>query len=98
MVVGGTSCKFRTIRDGSPDTLSWKFVGGTKARTDRHYRELMEWADLIVIWGSTPLKYSVSNRFSKSGDDRVVEVVKRGIRALAIEIIRHIDLRVSAVA
>ena len=97
LVVGGTNCEFRTIRDGSPDTLSWRFVDGTKARTDRHYRELMEWADVIVIWGSTPLNHSVSNRFSKAGDDRVVEVAKRGIRALAIEIIRHLDLKISAV-
>ena len=89
LVVGGTEKKRREINEKCPSDIEWRFIEGTKARDDRYYRDHRDWADVIVIWQSTPLGHRVSAHFTASDDDRVIIVPRRGLDCLASEIIRH---------
>ena len=91
LVVGGTENKWREIRAGSPDGLEWRFVDGVKARDDRYFRNHRRWADLRVVWGSTPLDHRVSNQFGPAMGGRVVTLSRRGIAALVDAVVRHIE-------
>ena len=83
LVVGGTETKWREIRSGSPAGLEWRFVDGVKSRDDRHFRGDRRWAEVIVLWSSTPLDHRVSSHFTGKNDGRVVTVSRRGIASLA---------------
>ena len=89
LVVGGTSAKEREIEEKSPPGIEWRVIEGKTGRPDRYYRNHREWADLVVIWGSTELSHKVSAHFDGKGDDGVITVRRRGITALADEVTRH---------
>ena len=91
LVVGGTERKEREIRGKSPAGIEWRFVDGKVARDDRYYRPHRQWADIIVIWQSTPLDHRVSEHFDGKGDDRIITVRRRGVAALSGEIVRHLS-------
>ena len=88
LVVGGTKEKWRAIEGHSPAGLEWRFVDGRQARPARRYRADRDWADVIVLWGSTPLAHSVSDHFA--GSPKVRTVKRRGISAMVSEIVRHL--------
>lgn len=90
LVVGGTERKERELRQKSPDGVEWRFVDGKVAREDRYYQPHRDWADIIVIWQSTPLDHRVSAHFDGKGDARVITVRRRGVAALAGEVVRHL--------
>lgn len=90
LVVGGTDKKEREIKEKSPPGIEWRFIEGTKGRPSRYRQSHQDWAEVIVIWGSTELNHKVSERFAVKGDDRVITVRRRGITALADEVIRHL--------
>ena len=90
LVVGGTDNKEREIKEKSPPGIEWRFIDGTTGRPARHYRDHHVWADLVVIWGSTELNHKVSAHFDGKGDARTITVRRRGITALADEVIRHL--------
>jgi hypothetical protein len=89
LIVGGTDKKEREILDKRSGLVQWRFIDGTKARDDRYYRSHRKWADIIIIWQSTPVDHRVSAHFDGKGDDRVITVRQRGIHCLANEISRH---------
>ncbi len=93
LVVGGTERKEREIREKSPPCVEWRFVDGKVARDDRYYRPDRNWAEIIVIWQSTPLDHRVSAHFDGKGDRRVITVRRRSIAALAGEITGHVRRR-----
>ena len=90
LVVGGTDKKEREIKEKSPPGIEWRFIEGTKGRPSRYRQSHQDWAEVIVIWGSTELNHKVSKPFAVKGDDRVITVRRRGITALADEVIRHL--------
>ena len=90
LVVGGTERKERELRQKSPAGVDWRFVDGKVAREDRYYQPHRDWADIIVIWQSTPLDHRVSAHFDGKGDARVITVRRRGVAALAGEVVRHL--------
>ena len=90
LVVGGTDAKRREIREKSPRGVEWRFVDGKKSKDDRYFRHNRRWAEVIVIWGSTELDHKVSEHFVRKGDARIVTVSRRGIGALAEEVVRHL--------
>ena len=90
LVVGGTERKERELRQKSPAGVDWRFVDGKVAREDRYYQPHRDWADIIVIWQSTPLDHRVSAHFDGKGDGRVITVRRRGVAALAGEVVRHL--------
>ena len=90
LVVGGTEAKEREIRQKSPPELAWRFVDGKRVRDDRYYQPHRDWAQVIVIWQSTPLDHKVSDHFDGKGDARVITVRRRGVTAIAQELISHV--------
>ncbi len=88
LVVGGTPAKERALRQETG--VEWRFVDGTAAPHERSLRSQRQWADIIVIWASTPLKHRVSRHFEGRGDDRVITVGRRGIAALAEAVIAYL--------
>ena len=92
-VVGGTEKKEREIRRKSPQGMEWRFIDGSTVRDGRYYRAHRQWADIIIIWQSTPLDHRVSSHFDGKGDDRVITVRRRGIDCLANEIMRYCRTR-----
>ncbi len=90
LVVGGTETKYREILETSPPGIEWRFVDGQTARHERYYRTNRNWAQVIVLWSSTPLGHKVSSHFDGKGDSRTVTVSRRGITALANGVICHL--------
>ena len=88
LVVGGTEVKTRQIRANSPSWLECRFVDSVVARDTRYFRDHKRWAEVIAIWGGTPLPHKVSRHFDAKGDPRVVTVRGTGIATLA-EAVRH---------
>ena len=88
LVVGGTANKERTMRQETG--VEWRFIDGTVAAHERSLRSQRKWADIIVVWASTPLKHRVSKHFEGRGDDRVITVDRRGIAALAEAVIANL--------
>jgi hypothetical protein len=90
LVVGGTEAKSREILEASPPKIEWRFVDGLTARHERYYRDNRDWAEVIVLWSSTPLSHKVSFHFDGKGDSRTVTVTRRSVAALAGEIVGHL--------
>ena len=88
LVVGGTAAKERAMREETG--VEWRFIDGTAAPHERSLRSQRKWADIIMIWASTPLKHRVSKHFEGKGDDRAITVDWRGIAALADAVITYL--------
>ena len=83
LVVGGTEETEREIRDSSNGPLEFRFVNTKVARDDRYHRSNREWAEVIVIWSSTPLPHKVSRHYEHSSGAIRVTVTRRGVAARA---------------
>ncbi len=90
LVVGGTATKWREIRAKTSAGVEWRFVDGVKSRDDRYFRGDRRWADVTVIWGSTPLDHRVSNHFVRKSGAPVITVTRRGIASLADAVADHL--------
>ena len=91
LVVGGTKEMEREIRNNTPALVEWRFENGLTSRDDRYYRADMQWAELIVIWSSTPLPHKVSRHFGGKGDSRRMTVTRRGVAALADQLRQRLE-------
>ena len=92
LVVGGTDKKWQEIKAKSGGLkIEWRFIDGTVARDDRYYRSDRNWANIIVIWSSTPLDHRVSKHFTGRSDDRVITADRRSIAALCQSVIRRLQ-------
>ena len=83
VVVGGTDQKAARIRDLSPPSIRWRFVGGLGNINQRDAGSDLRWADVVVIWATTPLPHRVSNLYSKA--DHTITSPTSGIATLARE-------------
>lgn len=63
-VVGGSPNARREIQQGHTPPPEIRLVDGTIARTRQQARTDLEWADHVVLWGSTQLDHKVSNLYS----------------------------------
>ncbi len=92
LVVGGTAPQQQELAQLLTfDGLALEFVDGTRAsHSQKDAIANMNRAQLIVIWGSTPLRHAVSNLYTDDPPDhvRIITTSKRGIEALCREIIR----------
>jgi hypothetical protein len=95
LIVGGRPPMWTEIlRTLQPSRIELRFVdgtsnlpGGTDALRD------CSWADLLVVWAPTPLPHKVSDLYRPdvcSVAHRVV-VHRRGIEALAMEVVEHLS-------
>lgn len=92
LVVGGTPQQQQELAQLLMfDGLVLEFVDGMRAsHSQKDAIANMNRAQLIVIWGSTPLRHSVSNLYTDDPPDhvRIITTSKRGIEALCREVIR----------
>ncbi len=92
VIVGGTANlrqELDRLVTGSDVQLRW--VDGTRAsRSQKDALADKRWAQLVVIWGPTPLRHAVSDLYTEEPLPhlRIVTVPRRGIEALCAEIVR----------
>jgi hypothetical protein len=66
-------------------------VDGTQAQhTAKDALANRRWAQLVIIWGPTPLRHAVSDLYTSDPmpDARVVKITRRSIEALCQEVVR----------
>lgn len=89
---------------GSPDVrgelgaldgrLELRLIDGTARRTGSEAQRDLDWADLVLIAGSSELGHKVSNLYTKAGSATpVVTVPRRGIEAIAAAVVEHVRRR-----
>jgi hypothetical protein len=93
VIVGGTPSQQRDLRALlAHDGLALRFVDGTGQHAAKEAEHNKRWGQLIVIWGPTPLRHAVSDRYTEERYEglKVVTVPRRGIEALCGEIVRAV--------
>jgi hypothetical protein len=92
LVVGGTPAQHHDLRGlFAGASVELRFVDGTQTSHSTKEAELNKrWAQLVVVWGPTPLRHSVSNKYTEEVYPglKVITVPRRGIEALCAEITR----------
>ena len=94
LVVGGRPPSYAAIDGILGRSLELRYVDGT----DNHPNGAdalrdCAWADLLIIWAPTPLPHKVSGlyRAEVCGVAHRVTVHRRGIEALAAEVVEHLS-------
>ncbi len=94
LVVGGRPPAYAAMLRTLGNDLELRFVDGTSNLPDGSaaLRDCA-WADLLVIWAPTPLPHKVSSlyRAEVCGVPHRVTAHRRGIEALAAEVIEHLS-------
>ena len=91
VVVGGTATQQQALEDLLGADVQLRFVDGTNAsHSSREALANTRWAQLIIIWASTPLKHAVSDHYTRerAPHARVLIVNRRGIEALCAETVK----------
>jgi hypothetical protein len=90
---------------GSPDVrrefgrlhgkLELRLVDGTERRSKRDAERDVVWADVIVVAGASELAHRVSDLYTRDAAARGKLVIssRRGVEAIAGEVVRHLGLR-----
>lgn len=89
---------------GSPDTrrelgalsgsLDLRLVDGTERRTRAEALRDLDWADLVVIGGSSELGHKVSNLYTREKSATpVITAPRRGVEAIAGSVLEHLQRR-----
>lgn len=84
-VVGGFPATIPDLREIERAGVALRTVDGTRSRTTASAQADMEWADLVVLWGATPLDHSVSRLYK---GEKVVSLSARGVTRLGSAIVR----------
>jgi hypothetical protein len=94
LVVGGRPPVWNEMeRTLQPSAIQLRFVDGTsKLPSGADALRDCAWADLLVVWAPTPLPHKVSGlyRAEVCAVARRVVVHRRGIEALAMEVVDHL--------
>ncbi len=92
VIVGGTANLRQELdRLIAADDLEIRWVDGTRAsHSSKDALGNKRWAQLVVIWGPTPLRHAVSDLYTEEPLPhlRIITVPRRGIEALCAEIVR----------
>lgn len=93
VIVGGTPHQWKEARErfAAAPEVEVRYVDGTNAsHSAKDALANKRWAQLIVVWASTPLKHAVSNHYKDDMPDdvRVVTVNPRGFEAVCAEIVK----------
>ena len=73
-----------------PTAPELRIISGTDRHTRRQARTNLDWADVVLIWGSTELDHKVSQLYTDGRHRHVVAVARRGIEALAEALREHL--------
>jgi hypothetical protein len=95
LVVGGRPPMWTEMeRTLAASTIQLRFVDGTsKLPSGADALRDCAWADLLVVWAPTPLPHKVSGLYRPEvcAVPRRVVVHRRGIEALALEVVDHLS-------
>jgi hypothetical protein len=97
LIVGGTATLYAHLLElahEAGDGVLWRFVDGAEAvHTRNEATAHMQWAHLVLIWGSTPLPHKVSQLYTHhplAGKVKTVTVTQRGIAGLCTAALRAV--------
>lgn len=90
LIVGGNPTS-RQALTRHLENLDVQLIDGTGGLSATRARQLMDWADLVLIWGKTQLAHRVSTHFTSAQDRKVVTAAKRGIGGLLDAGTRHLE-------
>ena len=83
LVVGGAPGTQQTLMSLLPSTCSVRFVSRDESHSAKSAGENRQWADIVVIWASTPIGHKTTNHYK--GSDTIT-VARRGVSALASDV------------
>lgn len=95
LVVGGVSntrAEMESLVEGTGIEL--RLIDGSSGRHTRNdAAPNLAWAQLLVIWGSSPLPHAVSNTYTaeRPRDLKMITVSRRGVEAICREIQRAVS-------
>ncbi len=90
--VGNTRAELESLAAGTGIEL--RLIDGSSGRHSRNDAEPnLAWAQLLVIWGSSPLPHAVSNTYTveRPRDLKMITVSRRGVEAVCREIVRAVS-------
>lgn len=95
LVVVGGSPDIRRELARLPPPLDVRLVVGVDRRTGEQARRDVDWADVVVVCGSSELQHKVSNLYTREPAARGKLVVssRRGVEAIAGEVVEHLRRR-----
>jgi hypothetical protein len=94
LVVVGGSPDVRRELGALAGRLELRLVDGTARRTRAEAQRDLDWADVVVVGGSSELAHKVSNLYTRgSGATPVVTAPRRGIEAIAGAVVEHVERR-----
>jgi hypothetical protein len=91
VVVGGSPRVRDELAALNVPRLSFRLVSGLDRRTSERARADRDWADLVIVLGSSELKHKISNLYrDRDGEEKVIVVAGRGAASVlaAIELWR----------
>ncbi len=94
LIVGGTPAQHRDIEKGASGSLSFRFIDGKSGNANKRGAIAdLNWAQLMVIWASTPLPHSVSTPYTdeRPTDLPMITVARRSTEALCTEVTRNLS-------
>jgi hypothetical protein len=93
VVVGGSPSVREELERAAHVEL--RLVDGTRRRTAAEAGRDVDWADVIVVAGSSELAHKVSNLYTRDGRARGKLVVadRRGVEAIAAAVVEHLARR-----
>ena len=90
LVVVGGSPDVRRELGALRGQLVLRLVDGTERRTRAEAQRDLDWADLVVVAGSSELGHKVSQLYTRDrGATPVVTAARRGVEAIAAEVVAH---------
>jgi hypothetical protein len=94
LVVGGTPSTHAALMEAlGSDVLQIRCIDGTQPpRCSATVEADLDWADVMVIWATTPLPHKVSRPYTSRAPGRLpwITVARRGVEAVCDELIRFI--------
>lgn len=97
LVVGGTSAIHRELQAFVAGTdIDLRCIDGTERQPNRREAQAdLKWAEVMVIWASTPLPHKVSTVYTSQCPPEVISLTvrRRGIEALCLEVAERISSR-----
>ncbi len=95
LVVVGGSPDVRRQFDTLPPPLEVRCIEGVARRTGEQARRDVDWADVIVVCGSSELYHRVSNLYTRepAARGKVIVCSRRGVEAIAGEVVEHLRRR-----
>ncbi|MDA0270347.1 MAG: hypothetical protein O2798_07575 [Chloroflexi bacterium] len=91
LVVGGSPNAHTQLRQSLAGSgVEVETVPGDRPTGSRHARELVDRADVVVIWANTILDHKVSTAFTGVAPEKTFTCARRSVSALAQEVSRHV--------